>query len=184
MHCVRRLPSAMTMCAALWATSVAADDASTTSKIAALSDFTSKLDVLEQAVDEITVTGALALLTREYPSWEFEGSSGFGSKAAGTTDDLGAVAASHEYNMGKLRGAIFRNKAATDEQREMALQLLAKVKDLILVGYELEKLVEEGDMVLAGQLYREQILTQSDIVNDEIELLTKEIEQAIKFSAL
>ena len=135
-------------------------------------------------MDDITVTGALALLAHEYPAWEFNGKSGFGGDVTGTTNDLGAIAAGHEYSMGKLRGAIFRNKEASDEQREVALQLLAQVKDLILVGYELEKLVEAGDMALAGQIYREQILIQSDRLNDEIDRLTKEIEQAIKFAAL
>ena len=176
------------LCAALssglLASAVAAEDSAATAKIAALSDFGAKLDVLEQAVDDITVTGALALLASEFPDWEFGGASGFGSVKAGATNDLGAVAASHEYGMGKLRGALFRNKHASDAQREAAMQILAEVKDLILVGYELEKLVEADDMPAAGQVYREKILTQSDKLNEDLEALTKEIEQGIKFSAL
>jgi hypothetical protein len=168
----------------LWAVSVAADDDRVTKKIGSLSDFSAKLNTLEYAVDSIAFAGALALLARHNPEWEFSGASGFGSVSTGVSSDLGAVAAAHEYGMGKIRGAIFRNEFVSDEQREQTLQILDQVKALILVGYELNGLIDEGDMAKAGEFYRERVLNQSDKLNNDIDQLTVEIEQAIKFSAL
>ena len=162
----------------------AADDVSVVESIAALSDFTTKLDALEQTVDDIAIAGALALLDHEYPGWEFSGSSGFGSVNTNISNDLGAVAASHEYSVGKIRGALFRNEIASEEQRELALQILEEVKALILASYELDGFIAGGEMAAAGQFYRNQIVNQANAINEDIDQLTHEIEQAIKFSGI
>lgn len=163
--------------------SVTADDA-LAKRIAALSEFTAKLDTLEQAVDDIALTAALSLLKNDYPEWEFRRASGFDSVNAVVSNDLGAVSSGYEYGMGKVRGAIARNEFVSDEQREHALQLIDDVKNLILAAYELEGLIDSGEKTTAGHFYRTQILEQADEMNGKLEQLTKEIEQTIKFAAL
>ena len=164
--------------------SVAAQEAPSTKHTASLAEFGKKIQALEEVVDAIALAGALALLSDEHSEWSFDRASGFDGSISYFTSDIGAVSVGYEYNLSKLRGAIFRNKSVTDEHRERGLTIFGEVKELVSFAYEFERYVEADDLDLAADLYKTEILQRADALVQNIGKLTEEVEQAIKFSAL
>lgn len=172
------------LCSILSVTLVAAQGSPSTKHTASLSEFGAKVEALEQIVDDIALSGALALLGKEFPDWTFERTSSFDGAELGVSNDLGAISAKHEYGLTKMRGTIFRNKAVSGEQRDQALEILSSVKEFVQLGYEIESLVEDSSFGRAGDIYRNDFLNRFDELKKRIRPLSAEIAQAVKFSAL
>lgn len=165
-------------------TTAVAQDAPSIERTAALSEFGARLEALEQVVDDVSLSGALALLGQEYPDWTFERTSGFDGVATSISNDLGAVAGDHDYGLSKLRGAIFRNKSVSDDQRERALAIFTSVKEFVQLAYELERLVDAGSHEEAGEFYKSEVLELADEINRSIHRLSDDIDRTVKLSAL
>ena len=165
-------------------TTVVAQDTGSTKNTAKIAEFGVKIDALEDVVDAVALAGALALLSREYPDWKFERASGFDGINSHFTNDLGAVVGDHEYELSKIRGAIFRNKSVSDKHRERGLELFGAVKEFVAAAYELERLLVSGDRGLAGGFYKTEILQSAETLSQSIGELSDAIDQAVKLSAL
>ncbi|MDU8927427.1 hypothetical protein RXV86_08530 [Alisedimentitalea sp. MJ-SS2] len=150
---------------------------------ASLTEFIIKVDALDQVVDDIVQAGALALLSEEYPTWTFDADAGFGETSLKISNDIGAIAGRADYGMPKIRGAIARNQAVSDEQRARALEAFGYTKELLKIAYDLDNLVTEKAFDEAATLYRNEILHRADDLNERIRLLTDEISLAVKLSA-
>ena len=171
-------------CAIASTTAATSQDGPSIKRTAALSEFGARLDALEQVVDDVSLSGALALLGQVYPESTFDRSSGFDGVTTAISNDLGAVAGDHDYALSKIRGAIVRNQFVPDDQRERAIAIFSSVRDLIQLAYELERHIDEGSFEAAGELYNSEMLCEANMLTLGIHELSDAIEQAVKFSAL
>lgn len=176
--------SIMLFAIASFATQLEAEDANPVKHTASLAEFGTKVDTLEQIIDDIALSAALGLLGREFPDWTFKRPPAWDDAEMGVSNDLAGVSGRYDYEMSKLRGVIFRNSAVSDEQREQALEIFDEVTEFIRVGYELAGLIDGGQFDQAGALYKGEMLRRYDELKGRIQPLSVEIAQAVKFSAL
>lgn len=160
-----------------------AQDLSPHKHTAALSEFNTNITQLEKIVDDIAIAGALAILAQADESWDMGATAGFDSAISGISSDLHGVTSNHQYRLTKLRSTIYRNGAATDEQRETALALFTDIEQLITEALSIGLNIDAGDTNSAAR-FRDDILHRADELTQQIDALSEEIVLAIKLSAL
>ena len=185
MHRIPLLALGMILSGLVSATPIAAqsDDGPSVKRTAQMSEFATKLRTLDQIAGDILLSGALALLAQADPDRAQDSDASFQGLSPRATSDPGAVAGSAEYAMSKLRGAIFRNPAADDMQKDRALTAFDDVKALMALAYALDRQLSE-DAGSASVLHHDQIVPSANDIRSRVQSLLGEMEQTIKFSAL
>lgn len=157
-------------------------------QIAALSDFVAKVELLDGMVEDLVLSGALALLSRGYPEWTFEGHGGFESYGAGVnpliSNDIGATASDVEQAFIYIKGGYVSSDAISDEQRVEITGIIDAILELVRLSKRLEERIEETEQTAAASLYRNDIVPTANDLSQRLHSLITRLNQTIKFSAL
>lgn len=157
-------------------------------RTAALSEYVSRVEVLDGMVRDLSMTAAVALLSQSYTDWNFEHDSGFGSYQSGVyppiSNELGKIASEVENAFIYIKGKYVKNDAVPDAQRQQAQEVIEDILRLVKVCRELEALLSEGAQQQAGTIFRDDIVPDANELTQKIQSLTNELNQQIKFSAL
>ena len=153
-------------------------------KVAALSDFSDRVRTLEQLASDIALAASLAVLTMSQPDLHFESEGKWSSKVRRITNDLGGVTGSTGYALPKMRGKLVKSPVATEVQIAEATALFEGVQALIVQADALNKLVAAGDPGAATDMLRNDVLSAAQDIRARADVLSGEVQVAIKLAGI